>query len=173
MDKAHLREEYGKKFRDFEKSPLKIDALVGIRQRIHVFFHRRIVKRIMAYSPMKTELPILDLIKDLNYDIYIPRIQGEQLIPVSLSTGEIDSISSMDFIIVPGLFITKEGIRLGRGGGYYDRLLSGYPRNKTVFIGFDWQIKNELSEDPWDKRVGFWITQNEDGACPENKQFTE
>ena len=31
----------------------------------------------------------------------------------------------VDFVIVPGLSFDEQGHRLGRGGGYYDRLLNG------------------------------------------------
>ena len=56
--------------------------------------------------------------------------------PVSPSILDTDSI---DLIVVPGVAFDAKGHRLGRGGGYYDRLLDGFP-GETTAVAFDFQI---------------------------------
>ena len=62
----------------------------------------------------------------------------------------------IQLLIVPGLAFTKDGYRLGFGGGYYDRFLSGYKRS-TVSLAFDCQlideVPTELHDIPVDKVV--------------------
>jgi|GEM_PF-1539389 len=116
--------------------------------------------RIMAYQPLKSEIPILDLLGQVECEIFIPEIRGKTLIPRSLKRGEVGKIRNMDFIIVPGLYVTQKGYRLGRGGGYYDRLLCDFPAPKTLFVGYDWQVIDEIPLEPWDKPFGHLITES-------------
>lgn len=54
-----------------------------------------------------------------------------------------------DLLIVPGLAFTKEGKRLGRGKGHYDRYLSQY-HPKTISLAFSWQLFDDLPTEPHD-----------------------
>jgi 5-formyltetrahydrofolate cyclo-ligase len=51
---------------------------------------------------------------------------------------EVDA-SRIDLMIVPGLAYTREGYRLGFGGGYYDRYLQNY-HGKTISLAFNEQL---------------------------------
>lgn len=53
-------------------------------------------------------------------------------------TEEVKS-QQIDLLLVPGLAFTKEGYRLGFGGGYYDRYLKNFP-GKTISLAFSPQI---------------------------------
>ena len=65
-----------------------------------------------------------------------------------------------DLIFVPGLAFTPAGVRLGRGGGFYDRLLAN-PNLRAVKIGvcFSVQIFDEIPREPHDCTVDFVITE--------------
>ncbi|HOI26870.1 MAG: 5-formyltetrahydrofolate cyclo-ligase [Paludibacteraceae bacterium] len=59
---------------------------------------------------------------------------------------------ALDLALIPGLSFDSEGYRLGRGKGYYDRLL---PKLKctTVGICFPCQYEEQLPHDNWDVPV--------------------
>lgn len=61
------------------------------------------------------------------------------------------SPSSIDCAVIPGLGWTRQGHRLGQGGGFYDRLL---PVAGTSFgVGFDCQVLDALPTEAHDQRV--------------------
>ena len=55
------------------------------------------------------------------------------------------AVKSIDLAIVPGVAFTKDGHRLGRGGGYFDRFLSRLSKKVLkVGLAFDFQIVDAL-----------------------------
>ena len=70
--------------------------------------------------------------------------------PVPFAAREAD-LRDFDVALVPGLAFAPGGGRLGRGGGFYDRLLAGRPAPLLVVgIGFDFQRVPELPLAPHD-----------------------
>ena len=69
--------------------------------------------------------------------------------------------NAIDLILVPGIAFTRAGARLGRGGGYYDRLLSGLPPGACkIGVCFDVQILPELPTESHDQHVDFVATES-------------
>jgi 5-formyltetrahydrofolate cyclo-ligase len=66
---------------------------------------------------------------------------------------------SIDAFVVPGLLFDRRGVRLGRGGGHYDRLLAR-GREGAVRVGLCYaeRVVAELPVDPWDERVDVVVT---------------
>ncbi|MEZ0480475.1 5-formyltetrahydrofolate cyclo-ligase [Planococcus sp. SSTMD024] len=65
---------------------------------------------------------------------------------------------SLDLLIVPGVVFTESGYRIGFGGGYYDRYLSGFGGN-TRSLAFELQLAGELPVESHDIPVDGIITE--------------
>lgn len=70
--------------------------------------------------------------------------------------------AEIDLILVPGLGFDRNGIRLGRGGGFYDRYLA-QPEVRAARCGvlFDCQLVDAVPAEPHDIRVGWLSTPEE------------
>ncbi len=58
-------------------------------------------------------------------------------------------LNRLDLTLVPGVGFTFGGRRLGRGKGYYDRLLAGVSGFKCG-VAFDWQVADQVPAEPHD-----------------------
>ncbi|HWP23494.1 MAG TPA: 5-formyltetrahydrofolate cyclo-ligase [Candidatus Binatia bacterium] len=69
-------------------------------------------------------------------------------------------------VFVPGLLFDREGHRLGRGGGWYDRALQKLA-GRSVFVGlaYDFQIVEGLPAASWDRKVHRIVTQSQVIDC--------
>ncbi len=130
--------------------------------------------KILAYHSLPDELSTIEFIaKWSSYkQLFLPRVNGVDLeiLPYdasNLHTGafnieepdgtEITSVDVIDLIIVPGVAFDLRGMRVGRGKGFYDRLLA---RTSVVKIGvaYDFQIVDEIYADAHDIPVDIVIT---------------
>lgn len=68
--------------------------------------------------------------------------------------------SNVDLIIVPGVAFDRQLNRMGRGKGYYDRLLSTLQAPK-IGICFDFQLQETIPVEPFDKKMDMIITEKE------------
>ncbi|MBO7510260.1 MAG: 5-formyltetrahydrofolate cyclo-ligase [Bacteroidales bacterium] len=60
---------------------------------------------------------------------------------------------AIDFAIIPGRAFTPDGWRLGRGKGFYDRLLPTLVNARKVGVAFPYQRVEQLPLAPWDIRL--------------------
>jgi 5-formyltetrahydrofolate cyclo-ligase len=69
------------------------------------------------------------------------------------------ALSAADVVVVPALAVGRDGSRLGRGGGYYDRALR-HARPDAVLIAlvFDDELVEDLPVEAHDRRVTAVIT---------------
>lgn len=68
--------------------------------------------------------------------------------------------SEGDIVIVPALSVDVTGIRLGFGGGYYDRYLARFPGAVTVCPCYGANIVERLPADAYDIPVKYIVNEN-------------
>ncbi len=68
--------------------------------------------------------------------------------------------SEIDLAIVPGLAFSRSGIRLGRGKGYYDRML---PRLNCFKLGVCYSValSDSIPSEKWDVPMDKVISAND------------
>ncbi len=64
----------------------------------------------------------------------------------------------IDLVIVPGLAFDKAGYRLGYGGGYYDRYLSGLSL-RTIGLCPEQRLLSDIPRETHDQKVQMLITE--------------
>lgn len=73
---------------------------------------------------------------------------------------ETADINEIELVVVPAVAYDRRGNRVGRGKGYYDRLLSKTKAAK-VGVGYDFQLVNEeIQVEPHDVPVDMVITES-------------
>lgn len=83
--------------------------------------------------------------------------------PLVAQCQEVTS-SEIDLLIVPGLAFTKDGYRLGYGGGFYDRYLATY-NGKTCALTYQSQIVENIPIDHYDQAVQTILTEETVYEC--------
>ena len=143
---------------------------------------------IMAYLPMSDEWNTLGLLADTlaaGKRLYVPRtfLKEKRMAPVRLTTldnlrqgaygilepgsDETCDPAEIDFILLPARAFDKEGNRLGRGAGYYDRFLAADNfRAVTCTAGFSCQLLSRVPHNDHDIPVQIVVTETETIRIP-------
>lgn len=102
-------------------------------------------------------LPVLLPDGDLDWGTY----RGDNsLAPARLGLLEpvdrlgVDAVATADVVLVPGLAVSLSGMRLGRGGGSYDRALARVPAGTlTCVLLHDEEVGLDVPVEPHDRPV--------------------
>ncbi len=133
-----------------------------------------VAHRVLIYNSLPDELSTREFIShwEDRKQFYLPRVNGLDLdiLPYSRTRTHLGAfhieepdgedladVGDMDLIIVPAVAFDRAGNRVGRGKGYYDRLLS---RAKAVTVGvcYDFQLlDDEIEADDFDVPVNFIV----------------
>ena len=108
-----------------------------------------------------------------NKRVVVPRIEGEEMNFYDISEGVSEGAfgimepiattpiepSEIDVMIVPGAAFTRQGARLGRGKGFYDKYLSHKDfRAYTIGVCYPCQVVEGLPSEPHDQILNQFVS---------------
>jgi 5,10-methenyltetrahydrofolate synthetase len=86
------------------------------------------------------------------------------------------TLNEVEFALLPGVAFTRDGARLGYGGGFYDKLLAyfreqnGTRRPALVAAAFALQIVEHIPQEATDIKVEWIVTEQETIACAQQRK---
>lgn len=131
-----------------------------------------------VYSSTALEPPTENLIEILSEEknLYFPKVVEKDLIwfknPKTFEKGAfnilepigegklISDYPQITTLFIPAFAVSPSGFRLGKGGGFYDRLIAKFdPSVKKIAIVFDSEIIEQLPHESHDQKVDFIVTE--------------
>lgn len=121
-------------------------------------------ENILLYASLPDELPTESVLHKwaLTKKLYLPRVVGNDIEVVKLDgaltsgaygiqepTGKAVDPNCLDLIVVPAVALDSHCNRLGRGKGFYDRLLKGC-KAFTIGVALDEQFIAQVPTDEYD-----------------------
>ena len=134
-------------------------------------------RTVLLYHSLSDEVQTHDFVEKwhIHKKILLPVVQGEKLILrhytgkncLSIGTFHIEEptgpsftdYNEIELAIIPGMAFDRQGNRLGRGKGYYDKLL---PQLSSYNIGicYQFQAQEKIPSEPFDIRMDEVWTEN-------------
>ena len=134
-----------------------------------------LAENVLLYHSLPDELSTREFLEKWSgrKHFFLPRVNGVNLdiLPYDRSHmamgafhieepqgDDTTDISTIELIIVPGVAFDRMGTRVGRGNGYYDRML-GCTKAPKIGVGYDFQlIADDIPSEPHDVKVDIVIT---------------
>jgi 5-formyltetrahydrofolate cyclo-ligase len=142
------------------------------------------VINLLTYMPIRGEMDLTPAYPGLlasGYRLWLPRVTGEHLAagayhpetlipgpygirePAPPYTDDRHALCPL-ILLIPCLAINGQGYRLGRGKGYYDRLLQQLTGLPFISIGvcpvaFGGEAAPAFETDPWDQPLHGWLSE--------------
>lgn len=168
MDKKELRSHIKAFKKQHSKESLQEQSqLILNRLENNISFIK--AKTVMLYSSLPDEVQTHDFLTKWRNEkkIILPTVVGDDIIPVELSeetefaVGDFNILEPQneayngdyDLIVVPGVAFDRNGNRIGRGKGYYDRFLCKHLDVRRIGICFDFQLVDQVPTEDNDIRM--------------------
>lgn len=149
-----------------EERTAKSELILSQLEKMTVF---REAKTVLLYYPKNNEVDVLPLFKRYKRDkvllLPVTHRNGMTANPYEgndkMHRGKVGIPEpttppfegNIDVIIVPAVAFDKEGNRLGRGGGYYDRFLKKQSHATFIGVGYDFQLVDEVPVRKHDQKM--------------------
>ncbi|GMO50202.1 MAG: 5-formyltetrahydrofolate cyclo-ligase [Termitinemataceae bacterium] len=188
MTKQELRKIMKKTLNALPKEQFKTEGKKAAKRLIGTDIWKS-YKRVLIYLSMSDELDTSALLEEAfaeGKEVYAPKVESDTSMrffkvskdPASWVTGAFDirepagkESDVFDFsggkalVISPGLAFDREGNRMGRGKGYYDRfyekLFSASPASACVALCMSCSIVDSVPTEQFDRKVNAICTQDE------------
>lgn len=171
MDKSTLRAQMRRQRREMTEAQTASQSERLCRMFLQSELYRD-AAAIYGYLPFGGEVRILPILAQALRDgkrVAVPKVCGDEMrfiliselaqtapgyrgIPEPIADAPI-ACDGDATVLVPGLAFTRDGKRLGYGGGFYDRFLSREPGHPTVALCYGFQLLDNLPADAWDVAV--------------------
>lgn len=168
MDKQELRKQVRAAKREVPLED-KIRRSMPIMQQVGELALFRSAQTVLLYWSMDDEVYTHDFVNRWYKEkcLLLPCVDGDDLLlrrytgPDSMQPGPqfgipeptgpvFDELDKIDMIIVPGVAFDKHNNRMGRGRGFYDRLLKTTPNAVKVGVAFSFQLFDTIPTEPFD-----------------------
>lgn len=173
FDKSHIRRKI-KNMRLMLSGEERISASDSIFERLEKTAQFLMASRILMYHALPDEVETRRFLKKWSGTkrFFLPRVNGVNLdiLPYDCTRLELGSFQieeptgddfadpeTLELIVVPAVAYDRKGNRLGRGKGYYDRLLSSTHASK-IGVAYEFQIVEEIPTEAHDVPVDIVIT---------------
>jgi len=142
----------------------------GLTQQLAAIVSSTGVKTIASYVPLANEPDVTEFnrLAAQSANLVLPRIIGDSLefasgeqvrgpLGIYEPTGEVVELASIGLMILPALAVDEMGNRLGKGKGFYDRVLGSF-KGLSVAVVFESEVIEAVPSEPHDQRVAMIAT---------------
>ena len=129
------------------QNDLKVAAFMAVRGEIDLAALRVALPELAWYIPKVVERdgPLL-------FGRWDPSSLVTGAFGILEPSGELVGVDTLDRVLAPGLAFTREGDRLGMGGGFYDRTLNGYG-GRVIGVAYEEEVLETIPSGAHDRRV--------------------
>ncbi|MDA8550048.1 5-formyltetrahydrofolate cyclo-ligase [Aquiluna sp.] len=142
----------------------------GLTEQLAAIFSSSGAKTIASYVPLANEPDVSEFnrLAAQSTNLVLPRIMGDSLefasgeqvqgpFGIYQPSGEAVELASIELMLVPALAVDEKGNRLGKGKGFYDRVLGSF-RGLSVAVVFDGEVIEAVPSESHDQRVAMIAT---------------
>ena len=105
--------------------------------------------------PLCVSMGVMELRQIDAMDRLVPGAYG---IPEPVKGSPLVEVDEVDFAVIPCLSCSHSGLRLGKGGGFYDRFLSEY-RGTAILVCPERLVRDSIPMEPHDRSVPRVLTE--------------
>lgn len=178
MDKQELRKQVRAAKREVPLED-KIRRSMPIMQKVGELALFRSAQTVLLYWSMDDEVYTHDFVNRWYKEkcLLLPCVDGDDLLlrrytgsdslqpgpqfGIPEPTGPVfDELDKIDMIIVPGVAFDRQNNRMGRGRGFYDRLLKTTPNAVKVGVAFSFQLFDTIPTEPFDVPMNLVVVES-------------